>query len=225
MRRRHPEVVFLHWSKRAYRVEGDTYAWADRHEDDDDAELPTETSIPRFPNIEVAGPNRWKVWDLFAPKRNALVPPVDCIEVAGPVGDDVVPIIFGSGHGVYVRIDVAGHLRPLMAASQRLIPVCCEGDAIPYLALIDTSPRVWLSDDWCYDSCAVRNAPEFHDGTTLTGPVFPDDFDTHHGVHFVGNYGNVFLSLGVWNSLCKTVSNVAQWLDVSRIVVDNELRE
>jgi hypothetical protein len=109
-----------------------------------------------------------------------------------------------------------------MPATQRLIPVRCDGDPIPYLALIETAAQVWLPENWCSITCDDRSAPEFDDGATILSPVFPDTFDAHHGVHFVGHYGNFFLDMVVWKLLRKAVPIVAHWLDTSRIVVDDE---
>ena len=54
MKRRHPRVLYLYWSKSAYERTGDPYAWFDVDEDDPDSEPPTSYS-PRalFPLIKV----------------------------------------------------------------------------------------------------------------------------------------------------------------------------
>jgi hypothetical protein len=223
MRRKHPRVILLHWSRRAYQVIGDPHAWLDRDEDDPDEDEPTATSIPLYPIIKLVGAQRWKQLEFFQPKRNHAPPPeLDFIEVTGPVSDDVVPIIFGDLHkAVYVRLDVAKHLRPYMAPSQRLTPVHCDGDTLPYLALTETAPEVWLPENWCYIPCAERSAPEFHGSGTLISPIFPDAFDAQRGVHFVGHYGGLFLDMVLWLSLRKAIPSVADWLDTKRIVVDD----
>jgi hypothetical protein len=61
------------------------------------------------------------------------------------------------------------------------------------------------------------------DGNTLTTPIFPDTFPEDHGVHFVGNYGGVFLVLRTWTMLRKCAPSITQWLSTSRIVVDDAL--
>jgi hypothetical protein len=221
MRKRHPRILLLHWSKNAYHVEGDPHAWLDRNKDDPDETEPTQSSIPLYPRIKLTGPNRFELAELFTPKRDCAVPHFDLIEVEGPVSDDVLPIVFGYDHpGVYVRSDVAEYLQPHMSSSQRLIPVRCDGDAIPYLALTDPTPQCWLPEDWCYTPCEERSAPEFHDGATIINSIFPDAFASAQAVHFVGNYGNFFLDMVVWNSLRKKVPSIAHWLSAARIVVD-----
>jgi hypothetical protein len=223
MRRKHPRILFVHWSRRAYHVESHASARLEWDDDDPQEDESEETSTPLFPFIKLVGPQRWKQGELFAPKRGSPPPDLDFVEVTGPVSDDVVPLIFGHDHmGVYVREDVAKHLRPRMAASQRLTPVRCDGDPIPYLALTDTAPEVWLPEHWTRRACEEEDACEFDDGETLTSPIFPDAFDERRGVHFVGNHGGVFLDMVVWNSLRKAIPSVAQWLETSRIVVDDK---
>jgi hypothetical protein len=146
------------------------------------------------------------------------------IDVIGPVSDDIVPIIFGYDHqAVYVRVDIALQLRPLLNPTQRLLPVRCDGEPIPYELLVDLAPSVYLPVDWSYMPCEERTAKEFEDGDTLISPIFPDTFPQQVGVHCVGNYGGVFLDLEVWKILHKSAPNWSQWLSTSRIVVDDTL--
>lgn len=114
MRRRHPSVLYLYWSKNAYERPADSYAWLDFDEDDPLAE-PKTTYSPRrlFPSIRINGRTRPHVFEFFQSlnRGQAAADQIPNIEVAGPVSDDVVPIIFGEDHGgVYVRPDVAKHL-------------------------------------------------------------------------------------------------------------------
>ena len=223
VRRRHPRIILLHWSKRAYHIEGDRYGCFGRGEGGFEEDEATEISTPLYPAIKLVGPHRWEQAELFPPKRGSAPRKFDFIEVGGPVSDDIVPIIFGSDHrGVYVRLDVAEHLKPHMAPSQRLTPVRCDGDTIPYLALTETDPEVWLPEDWVGMPHSERLAREFSDGATLVSPIFPDAFDLQRGVHFVGNYRQIFLDIVVWNSLRKAIPSVAHWLAASRIVVEEK---
>lgn len=221
MRRRHPRVLYLYWSKNAFERTGDPHAWLDFDEDDPLAERPTRY-LPRklFPSIRIDGRARPRVFEFFESLKRGHVASdqVPDIEVTGPISDDVVPIIFGEDHGgVYVRTDVAKLLSPHMSPTQRLLPVLCDGELISYQLLIDLAQRVWLLP------CVQGDGGEFDDGDTLTIPIFPDRFSNDYGVHFVGNYSGLFLDLKVWTLLRNAVPNLKYWISTKRIIVDDSL--
>jgi hypothetical protein len=138
------------------------------------------------------------------------------IQVKGPLSDDVLPIIFGYDHtAVYIPDDVAQFIRPHMSPTQRLLPVRCDGDPIPYHLLVEPAPHVWLPENWCYIPCAERSAHEFSDRDTIISPIFPDTFAKEYQVHFVGNYGGFFIDLQLWTQLRKSISNLNDWIGTS----------
>jgi hypothetical protein len=191
-----------------------------------DGEAPaTEPSIPLYPIFKLAGPDRFRQVEFFTPKpvnSTAETFKFDHVDLASPISDDIVPIIFGEQFGsVFLRSDIAARLRPQLAPSQRLVPARCEDEPFPYFALADTAPRVWLHEDWTSVPCSERSALEFHDGHTVLTPIFPDNFSSDFGGHFVGHYGNFFLDINLWRSLCKEIPAVSHWLDASRIVVED----
>lgn len=217
MRRRHPRVLYLYWSKNAFERTGDPHAWLDFDEDDPRAERPT-TYLPRklFPSIR--NPRFFESFESLK-SGHAASDQIPHIEVTGPVSDDVVPIIFGEDHdGVYMRTDVGKLLSSHMSPTQRLLPVLCDGKLIPYRLLIDSAKRVWLPVP-----CVQGDGGEFDDGDTLTGLIFPDTFSNDYGVHFVGNYSGLFLDLKVWTLLRNAVPNLKYWISTSRIIVDDSL--
>jgi hypothetical protein len=229
MRRRHSTILSLHWSERAYeRGAGDSYRWLDFEEDDPEAEKhQPPMSRALFPLINVgARMRRPRLYEFFMTVKRGLglAEEIPEIDVIGPVSDDIVPIIFGYDHqAVYVRVDIALQLRPLLNPTQRLLPVRCDGEPIPYELLVDLAPSVYLPVDWCYMPCEERSAKEFDDGDTLISPIFPDTFPQQVGAYCVGNYGGLFLDLEVLKKLRKSAPNWSQWLSTLRIVVDDTL--
>jgi hypothetical protein len=205
-------------------VVNDDHSWEgdEDEEDADEDEEPPPPGNALYPDIRLTGPRRFELQQWISHPTLHPDPNVECIDIVGPMSDDVLPIILdGLRPGVYVRTDVASFLRPHMGASQRLIPTRCDGEMLPYHALVDVNPAVQLQLDWPSQAC--DEGPDFEDNETITHPIFPDCFDPTQGVHFAANYGNLFLTMVVWVSLRKRFPVVKDWLTHARIVVDSAL--
>jgi hypothetical protein len=222
MRFKHPRVVCVHWSKQAWQTTGesDRSAWRDQDEEEKTAPKGSHTVL-FHPVVKLSGPHRWKAAELLAPRQGIQPPDLARIDVEG-LTDDVLPVILAGAGGVFLRKDVADFLRPQFCSSQRWLPVCCDGESTSYIALFDPNPAVWLDEDWIHLPCAERGARELRDGKTLVSPIFPDCFGKH-GVHFVGNYHGFFINLPTWRALGEAFPKVLEWLETSRIVVDDAL--